>query len=133
MWGVLGGGTKASQYHTHPKNNYQQLGNDSARQFLPQHRRIAGEAQTGFEIHQARADQFRDLAIEVLHAFVFAGLNRVQQRAARALALFDAIASTRVGFQNFDYGDAVTAIVARYQLLRNDVAESFRESLSHRL
>src|ERR1700674_1732302 len=133
-----GGVPKLPQYHSRPKKQSPATRKphrttDLARQFLPQHRRIAGEAQTGFEIHQARADQFRDLAIEVLHAFVFAGLDCVQQRAARPLALFDAISSARVGFQNFDYGDAVPAIVARYQPLRNDVAESFRESLSHRL
>src|SRR6202790_4612775 len=110
-----------------------ELGTALARQFLPEHRRIAGEPKAGFQIHQARADQFRDLAIEVLHAFVFAGLDSIQQRAARPLALFDAIASARVGFQDFDDGDAVTAIGARYQPLRNDVAESFRETLSRRL
>src|ERR1700704_758483 len=110
-----------------------ELGSALPRQFLPQYRRIAGEPKAGFQIHQARADQFRDLAIKVLHAFVFAGLDRVQQRAARPLALFHAIASARVGFQNFDDGDAVTAIDARYQPLRNDVAESFRETFAYRL
>jgi len=62
---------------------------------------LAGEPKAGFQIHQARADQFRDLAIEVLHTFIFAGLDRVQQRAARPLACFDAIASARVGISEF--------------------------------
>ena len=38
-------------------------------QFLTQHRGIAGEREPGFEIDDAVADQLRDFAIEVLHAF----------------------------------------------------------------
>src|SRR6202790_1374921 len=44
-----------------------------------------------------------------------------------------AFGSVRVGFLDFDDGHAVTAIVARYQPLRNDVAKSFRETFAHRM
>src|ERR1035441_2515975 len=103
------------------------------RQFLSQHGRITGKAKAGFQVHQARANQLRDLSIEVLHAFVLAGLDGIQQRTARPLALFDAIASARVGFQNLDHGNTITAIGTRNQSLRNDVAESFRDTFSYRL
>ncbi len=43
------------------------------RQFLAQHSGVAGKAKAGFQIDEAGADQLRDLAVEVLHAFVFAG------------------------------------------------------------
>ena len=78
-------------------------------------------------------DQFRDLAVEVLHAFVRAGFHGIEQGLVLALAFFDALAGARIGFKNLDHRDAAVAPRLGQEALANDVAERFSEPFAHGL
>src|SRR5215470_11591607 len=85
------------------------------RQFLSENRCVAGKTEAGFQIDLTGTNQLGNLAIEVLHAFALTRLHSVEQRAAGALALFDAIARPGIGFENFKYCHAALAVRARNQ------------------
>ena len=78
-------------------------------QFLAQHCGIAGERDANLEIHDAVMDQFRNLAVEILHALISPGFHGIEQGLVLALAFFDAFAGARIGFENFDRRDAPVA------------------------
>ena len=76
------------------------------RQFLSEHRGIAGKGEPGFQIDHAVLHQLSDLAVEMLHAIGSAGLHGVERvlfsrspfsmhSRVRALALRISKAATR--------------------------------------
>src|SRR4029077_3602131 len=94
---------------------------------------IARVTQAYLQIHSSGANEFFELAIEVLHAFLGAIVHSVDQALALTLALFDIFASTHGGFQDFENGHASFALAARQQALRDDKTKSFRKAVANRL
>src|SRR6202044_2803765 len=101
----------------------------SAYQFLPQHRGVAGEGQSGFEIDDAVAHQLGDFAVEVLHTLASSRFHGIEQGFALALTLFHALSRARICFQDFGDRDSSAAIGFRKQALADDVAESLGKAL----
>src|SRR5579859_1062834 len=69
------------------------------------------------EINGAGAQQFFELAVEMLHAVGIPIAHGVQQRLAFSLAFFDVVARAQSGFENLDGSDASLAVLFRKQAL----------------
>src|ERR1700744_882288 len=93
---------------------------------------IRGERQSSFEIDDAIANQFLDVAIEVLHAFLVAVAHAVEQRLPFLLASLQIFAGAQGRREDFDNGHAAARFL-RDETLRNDVAETFREARTNHL
>src|SRR5205085_5892988 len=92
-----------------------------------------GERQPVFERDRLALNHPLDDRVEVLHAVELAVAHRVEQGLAVGLARVDVPARARRGPQDFDGGDAPAPVGARYQTMRDDVAEGLREARAYDL
>ena len=94
-----------------------------AGEFLAEHRRIAGKGKARLKINDTVLYQSRDFAIEMLHALRLGGFHGIQQGVVIMLALLDAGAGARIGFQHLERRYPSAAVCLRHEPLTDDVAE----------
>src|SRR5260370_36756958 len=80
------------------------------------------------EIHDPRADELFNFAIEVLHALGVAIAHRIEKRLAFGFSLFNVISRTHRRFEDFHSSDTPFAVFARKETLGNNVAKGFTKA-----
>ena len=88
-----------------------------AGEFLPEHRGIGRVEKSGFKIDVPCPNQFRYLAIKVLHTFRFTRLDGIQQSSSGLISMLDALARARILLHDFYDGYSAALVDSRHQPL----------------